>query len=310
MYKRWKLYSILCGLYLVLYAPQYLHASDYQYSLRALSDVIEDVKWQLRDLELIRRSDPKYQQERIRIANYVRKRVRRQIVTCNQLREWGRLKPENIYRCYSELSRGREIYKFDHAGAALWAWQNGVGRCNEHASLVYYILKQAGASDDLRILAKDAKHLFVAWGVVKGADPNDYASWGYNSLVIDSWINYIDYPWNLHASYRTSDIFDETRKRDRYASDNWMLFTSRKLIVPPEPIPAPTPKPTLNCSYTSGTITKYSMYELKKLRTQLTNELYSGSIHNESERLSCQNQLRRVNDELHRRDLKNEWWRK
>jgi len=313
MYQHWKSYSLLCALCLMLYAPQHLLASDYQYSLDALSDVVKEVNWQLRDLALISQSDPRYQQERIRIANFVRKIARRQIVTCNQLREWGRLYPKNLSLCHSGLDRARQRYKFDHEGAALWAWQNGVGRCNEHASLVYYILKKAGASDDLRILAKDASHLFVAWGVVQRADPNDHASWGYNSLVIDSWIDYVDYPWNLDSSYRNTDIFDETKKRDRYARDNWMLFTSRKIIVPPRPLPQPSQpfkrsEPTLSCRYTSGSLTKYNTHELKEVRNKIRNALYKGSISNESEREACHKQLGRAHDELRRRELKNSGW--
>jgi len=308
MSKQWKSYSVLCALFLVLCSPQNLLASEYQYSLKALSDVVKEVKWQLQDLALINPSDPRYQQERIRIANFVRKTVRNQIVTCNQLREWGRLNPANHYRCYSSLSNARKTYNFDYDGAARWAWQNGVGRCNEHASLVYYILKKAGAGNDLRILARDADHLFVAWGVVKGANPNEHASWGYNSLVIDSWVDYTDYPWNLSAKYKSTDIFDETKKRDRYARDHWMQFTSRKLMVPPQPIPTPTPAPIQSCRYAPGSVTKYSTNELKQVRNKLRNELYKGSIQNETERSLCHKQLRRVHDELRRRELKAEGW--
>ena len=307
MIQRWNPFCVLFALLFVLYMPYDSHASDYQHSLQALSDVIEDVRWQLLDLTKIHPADPRYQRERIRIANYVRSTVRKQIVTCNQLREWGVIAPSNIHLCWSKLDEARAIYKSDHYGAALWAWQNGVGKCNEHASLVYYILKRSGAGDDLRILEKDSSHLFVAWGVVKGADPNDHASWGYNTLVIDSWINYIDYPWKLDSSYRKTDIFDATKRRDANARDGWMQFTSRLLIEPP--LPNPKPKPSLRCSVPLGSLTKYHTNELQKMRNQINNAFYAGSIHDESERISCKKLLSRINDELHRRDLNNKWWR-
>lgn len=155
----------------------------------SLSQVIGAVKQGMQALQEQQGVNPdKARALKQQIAQYVIRTVDNRVTNCNDPRDGLARK------CFS-LSSARERFSTDQRSAALWAWQNGAGKCNEHASLVYLILKEAGAGDDLRMIADADKsdnsffdnHAFVVWGVEKGAKLHDPASWGKDAIAVDAW---------------------------------------------------------------------------------------------------------------------------
>ncbi|MCP3852725.1 MAG: hypothetical protein GY694_21235 [Gammaproteobacteria bacterium] len=121
-------------------------------------------------------------------AHYVYDTVKRLLTTCNQ--DGNHMLPE----CYAMQARKELGYLGpEYKQAALYAWEEQVGNCNEHASLVYYILKRTGAGDDLRLLTDNFEtgeydsHVFVAWGLKGERDPNDMSDWRSDAILIDTW---------------------------------------------------------------------------------------------------------------------------
>jgi hypothetical protein len=80
--------------------------------------------------------------------------------------------------------RDRNI--FDYRTTAQWTWENGVGQCSEIASTVYYILKGAGVSGNVRIL-NSGGHEFVVWGMQDGANPDKPSTWDTGARALDPW---------------------------------------------------------------------------------------------------------------------------
>ena len=77
----------------------------------------------------------------------------------------------------------------DYDTAAIWAWNNRVGYCEENAATVYYILRNAGIKCDYyrQRGQKGADHIFVIINMDKTGSLTDSRSWSKNTLVVDAW---------------------------------------------------------------------------------------------------------------------------
>lgn len=120
-------------------------------------------------------------------------------------------------RLYSEVI----LAIFDYRATAEWAWKNRIGQCSENASLTYYILKTAGVPGNVRIFGA-ANHEFTVWGVRDGADPNDPATWGLDTRVVDSWLGDVLNPEGAYTSRwisknGKSNLTDQTNPFDKEA---------------------------------------------------------------------------------------------
>lgn len=126
------------------------------------------------------------------LAKYVIETIDNRLWNCNSPHE-------SVVGTYtsacSNVAKERQAYAGNLRKTALRAWETGAGRCDEHASLAYYILKEAGAGDDLRLMSDAEKnkwlpggtHAFVVWGVKKGAKLHDPSSWGKQAISVDAW---------------------------------------------------------------------------------------------------------------------------
>ena len=88
-----------------------------------------------------------------------------------------------------DRARGRRNH-FDYDKSAQWVWKSRFGACEECACLSYYILKQAGVDENVRIVSSSAGssgHNFVVWGMKDGAKTNDPSTWGGTAYVVDGW---------------------------------------------------------------------------------------------------------------------------
>ncbi|MCX6005799.1 MAG: hypothetical protein NTZ34_00865 [Chloroflexi bacterium] len=91
-------------------------------------------------------------------------------------------KETEAFRAWSKQQNDEGPYN----KTAAWVWDSRVGMCAENAALVYYLLKEAGATDLHIINRGGPDHRFVAWGLGEG-DPNNKESWTDNVIVPDSW---------------------------------------------------------------------------------------------------------------------------
>jgi hypothetical protein len=85
-------------------------------------------------------------------------------------------------------TRGQII---DHARAQNWdlakvAWIIQAGQCDEHSSLMQYILKSAGV-DNVVIFRSAGPHAWPVVNLAPDADPDIPWTWGPNAFVPDSW---------------------------------------------------------------------------------------------------------------------------
>jgi len=147
----------------------------------------------------LKRLDPNtqsemYQKKRLLIAYWVAIASDKRIYNCNDTEVAG-----NISGCWS-LQEARKKWTLTKTSEKLakFAWENQAGKCEENSNLVYYILKQSGVTDTLRILWSDCWHGFVVWGVQEGADLNSPLTWNSDALVLDSWAGQVLTPSEAH----------------------------------------------------------------------------------------------------------------
>jgi len=75
----------------------------------------------------------------------------------------------------------------DYESIAIWAWNNGMGNCQEASNIVYYILKQAGVPKDFRQITT-GQHQFTVWGLAPKANIATPDTWGSKAIVVDPWL--------------------------------------------------------------------------------------------------------------------------
>ncbi|HAY38578.1 MAG TPA: hypothetical protein DCY53_04090 [Desulfobacteraceae bacterium] len=173
----------------------------------------------------LKRLDPnsqseRYQKKRREIADWVTNISANRIYNCND-----REVRNNLSACYV-LGDAREKWKYlfdSNKIIAKWAWENRAGNCEENANLTYYILRQAGVTDTLRILFSDEWHGFTVWGVQEGADLKRPLTWNPDALVLDSWTGKVLTPSGAHNDYYIGNggknpIVDRTNAYDTTAS--------------------------------------------------------------------------------------------
>jgi hypothetical protein len=139
-----------------------------------------------------------YQKKRLLIAYWVAIASDKRISNCNDTEIVG-----NPLGCWSLQETRKKWSNIDNKNEmiAKFAWENGAGKCEENSNVVYYILKQAGVTDTLRILWSDCWHGFVVWGVQEGADLNRPLTWNSDALVLDSWTGKVLTPSGAHNDY-------------------------------------------------------------------------------------------------------------
>lgn len=65
------------------------------------------------------------------------------------------------------------------------SWEIGYGNCQENSAITYYILKEAGVKENLRVL-RTKSHSFCVWDLPPTAQTNDPGTWG-NAMIVDPW---------------------------------------------------------------------------------------------------------------------------
>jgi hypothetical protein len=214
------------------------HAIAVEYQVPESLDQMINVTRRL--VNELKRLDPNtqsemYQKKRLLIAYWVALASEKRISNCNDTelvwnpfacrnlgearKKWG-IKPNTEW---NDRSNKNEMI-------AKWAWENQAGNCDENSNVVYYILKQAGVTDTLRILWSDCWHGFVVWGVQEGADLNRPLTWNPDALVLDSWTGKVLTPYEAHndkyiGNGGINPIEDMTLGRDNTASAWSSLMT-------------------------------------------------------------------------------------
>ena len=198
----------------------------------------------------LKRLDPNtqsemYQKKRLQIANWVALVSEKRISNCNDTElVWNLPACRNLGEARKKWKNNPNAEWNDRSNKnemiAKWAWENQAGNCDENSNVVYYILKQAGVTDTLRILWSDCWHGFVVWGVQEGSNLNRPLTWNPDALVLDSWTGKVLTPSEAHhdkyiGNGGINPIADMTLGRDNTASAWSSLLT-----------PADTPSSNIN----------------------------------------------------------------
>ncbi len=151
-------------------------------SIKALNNTVSQVKKMIDEEKSIDE-----------IASTVTQIVDNRVINVNsfeRLKDW-----RNWFLIFADNPKEKEFddfraqSTFDYEKIAEWVWNSQYGQCEEISNLTYYIMKKAGIKENVRILSTSAGsgHNFVVWGMKKGANPNDPATWGDDARVIDGW---------------------------------------------------------------------------------------------------------------------------
>ena len=146
------------------------------------------------------------------IADFVKKTVAKHLTFVNHLspKRDGRVVPDAQLRTMKDhFNSWRDKGEMVDAkySAAVWAWENRMGQCNESASTAFHILAMALESTNELALLRRGDHLFLVWGDV-GKIPSTFSGWDLlrlsDTYVIDAWDNksfstkwlsYLDLQW-------------------------------------------------------------------------------------------------------------------
>lgn len=136
---------------------------------------------------LIKQTRQMYQSgvDRKKIADFITKEVDKKIMCTNNSELFD--SPLNWFRLLKVRTLTSDLESGSYRDVANVAWTNGLGNCEENSTIVYYILKNAGVKEHVRIL-RSGSHSFTVWDVHPSADINDPLSWGENALVVDPWL--------------------------------------------------------------------------------------------------------------------------
>ncbi len=123
--------------------------------------------------------------DRKTIADYVTKEVDSRLMCTNNDELFEN--PLNWFRLLANRTLYTDLESGSYNDIANVAWTTGLGNCEENSSVVYYILKNAGVKEHVRIL-RTAKHSFTVWGVHPSARIDKPSTWGDDAIVVDPWL--------------------------------------------------------------------------------------------------------------------------
>ena len=123
------------------------------------------------------------------IADYVVDIVEDNVETTNNFwhSPWTTFRHHFISN-YQQFFDWRDQAFFDHDTMAIWAWNNGLGQCEENAAVTYYILNKAGLDAGM-FRQEPGDHIYVILNPPKNMNKKDSRRWGEKTLIVDSWQN-------------------------------------------------------------------------------------------------------------------------
>ena len=163
-----------------------------------------------------------------KIAEWVTKTVDDRIY-CSNNREallrpiWSAIQVQRV--------RWDDDKKGEYYETAKDSWDIGYGNCQENSAITYYILKEAGVKENVRVL-RTKSHSFCVWDIPPTAQTNDPETWG-DAMIVDPWYGEVLEGNEARTNYwfQNNDpenkINDATKDIDLTA-DSWMLIQKRE----------------------------------------------------------------------------------